>query len=147
MKVIRRTRYRTDGQSGDYMLPPLGSIITISGRFNIDNNVWSKCQHFISTKFRYHKLNTGHVLSQKYKVLIKSLQYWYWWLVFNCTPFWIHYSVKAVLEMFTTKWVWPKKTITAHQIIKKITCVQVSNESSKLWLLLIWIHIFSFAVY
>jgi len=58
--------------------PPLGSIITISGRFNIDNNVCSKCQHFISTKFRYHKLNTGHVLSQKYKVLIKSLQYWYW---------------------------------------------------------------------
>jgi len=25
-KVICRTRYHTDGQSGDYMLPPLGSI-------------------------------------------------------------------------------------------------------------------------
>jgi len=28
LKVICRTRYWTDGQSGDYMLPPLGSIIT-----------------------------------------------------------------------------------------------------------------------
>ena len=35
-KVIRRTRYQTDrrmdGQSGDYMLPPLGSLTMHQGR-------------------------------------------------------------------------------------------------------------------